>query len=506
MQFCNIQMLDSSEKCCIFAGMEFSIYPYDRLPEIISDNKELQQAVLQCGGIMKFMTEHINDPLDDDTPPLFAQYQNYVAHNYRWANRLNPRRQNWSVKDLQKRALNDDNHLIPELKSRFSLLRTLRRLTNVKSEVISMVSILTQEYLDFAWKENLRRQRPDIDTDLGTYNYVIEQFGFEYKALVRVPGLACRSINIALKEHHHEQMTETDIYYSFCIEEFHHHFFAPTIKDCLRRGLKKLLHGKNAIECRAVAMNMLQRVQWFSQHIYNDKVVEVLNNDSFTLEDKRWLRNIIEHYDRDCSNDELLFFYFGMLFADIGRLWEKQLRCYSDIELSELEKEANSIINTTSYVSQLSWKDEKQCFKTAVLRVMEKKKNDGEDFFKKPTQWKAVYRFAVDYGIMYDIGDPKEPDDKTTPQYAIFEKFAHELQLDDVDQIRIPFTKKAIDDISKKIFARYNTPHPWATEGISEARRAAFYVEMDDVYNELETEFNNILTQKEIFYRLSINS
>jgi len=495
MEFCNTRKLDSSKKGCIFAGMEFSIYPFDRLPEIISDNKGLQQAALQCGGIMKFMTEHINDPLDDDTPPLFFQYQNYVVHNYRRANRLNPRRQNWSVKDLQTRALNDDNHLIPELKSRISLLRTLRRLTNVKSEVISMVSILTQEYLNFAWKENLRCQRPDIDTDLGTYNYVIEQF--EYKRFGRVPGLACRSIYIALKEHHYEQMTETDIYDSFCIEEFHHHFFAPTITDCLRRGLKKLLHGKNAIECRAVAMSMLQRVQCFSQHIYNDKVVEVLNNDSFTLEDKRWLRNIIEHYDRNRSNDELLFFYFGMLFADIGRLWEKQLRCYPDIELSELEKEANSIINTTPYVIQLSWEDEKQCFKAAVLRVMEKKKNDGEYLFNKPTQWKAVYRFAVDNGVMYDIGDPKEPDDKTNAQYAIFEKFAHELQLDDDSKIRIPFSKSAIDDISKKIFARYNKPRPWATEGIKNARSAAFYVEMDDVYNELKTEFNNNLTQKE---------
>ena len=59
--------------------MEFSILPYDRLPDFIRENEKLRQAMLQNGGIMKYVAEHIDDPYDDDTPQLFVQYQNYVA-------------------------------------------------------------------------------------------------------------------------------------------------------------------------------------------------------------------------------------------------------------------------------------------------------------------------------------------------------------------------------------------------------------------------------------------
>ena len=70
---------------------------------------------------------------------------------------------------------------------------------------------------------------------------------------------------------------------------------------------------------------------------------------------------------------------------------------------------------------------------------MEKKKHDGEYLFEKPTQWKAVYRFAVDIGIMYDVEAPKEPKEKSTPQYAVFEKLAKELQLDVNPPCRMPW-------------------------------------------------------------------
>ena len=352
--------------------MEFSILPYDRLPDFIRENEKLRQAMLQNGGIMKYVAEHIDDPYDDDTPQLFVQYQNYVAQSYRKANRWNPNRQSWTAEDMRKRALNDDNHLWPELQSRKYLMQTLRNLTDIPHEVTTMVDILGMDYLTYAWKENLRLRRPDIDTDLGTYKYVMQQFdryGGSALGTIGIPGLACQSIDIALKIRHGGLLTEMDIYDSLKIDLFHHHFFGPTITDRLKRGIGELLHDKRIGECREEAMKMLYGVKWFSQHIYNDDAADMLD-ESFTLEDRQWLRSIIEHYDRDRSNDELNFFYFGKLFAEIGRLWDKQLRCCAGIELSELEKKVNSFVNTEPAVRQITWEDKKQCFKDAFISLM----------------------------------------------------------------------------------------------------------------------------------------
>lgn len=485
----------------IFVGMEFSILPYDRLPEFIRENENLRQTLLQSGGIMKYVAEHIDDPTDEDTPQLFVQYQNYVAENYRRANRYNPNRQSWSVDDLRQRALNGSNHLWTELHSRSVLMRTLRTYTDVPFEAKSMVGNFNWKYLEYAWKEDLRRRRPDIETNLGTYKYVMEQFE-RFKGLARRSiddGLACRSIDIALKKHHGYTMTETDNYDSLSIEMFHEYFFWPTIIDRLQRGLEELLQGKNAKECRAEAMGMLRRVRWFSQHVYNDEVEDVLI-DSFTLEDKRWLRNILEHYDRDrFSEEELCYFYFGKLFADIGRLWDQQMRRYPDIDLSELEKEANSIVNTNPSVRLTTWEDKKQCFKNAVLRVMEwENRNGGVGYlFEKETQWKAVYRFAVDKTIMYDLDDPKVSND--SEPYATFANFAHDLQLDDHSSIRIPFKKVYIKEMKKESYARYNERYPWSYDGIKDERTFAFYGGMVDVYQALEKEYNDLISQSKKF-------
>ena len=147
---------------------------------------------------------------------------------------------------------------------------------------------------------------------------------------------------------------------------------------------------------------------------------------------------------------------------------------------------------------ELTWEEMKQCFKGAVLSVMERKKADGDYLFEKLTLWKAVYRFAVDRGIMYDKNDPNEPQDKSTPQYAVFEKFAHELQLDVNPPTRIPFTKNAIDDINKEYYDRYNKPRPWSQEGIIDNIRSMhLYMELDDVYLALEEEYDNLLGQAE---------
>ena len=476
--------------------MEFTILPYDRLSDFIRENENLRQTLLQSGGIMKYVAEHIDDPTNNDTPQLFVQYQNYVAENYRRANRDNPNRQHWSVNDLRQRALNGSNHLWEELQSLRVLMRKLLMLTDLPSGAKSMVNILSCKYYEYAWKEDLRRRRPDIDTDLGTYKYVMEQFE-RFGWPMGSDGLACRSIDIALKIHHGYDLTEKDIFDSFNIEMFHTHFFWPTIIDRMERGLVELFHGKNAPKCRAEAMNMLKRVQWFSQHIYNDEVKN-FPNESFTIEDKKWLRSLLEHYDRDSfSGEELSFFYFGKLLADIGRIWEKHILNYPDIDLSELEKEANSIINTNPYFRQNTWEDEKLCFKNAVLYVMTlKRKKDGNYLFDKNTLWIAVYRFAVDIAIMYDKGDPNEPQDKSIAQYADFEKFTHELQLDVNPPTRHPFKISSIDSMNKDTYKRYRHPHPWSMDGLKESSKSfTLYKELNAVYIALENKFYNLIHQ-----------
>lgn len=473
--------------------MEFSSLSYERLPEYIRENENLRQILLQCGGIMKYVVEHIDNPSDDDSPLLFVQYQNHVAENYRRANHYNPSRQHWSVENLRQRALNNENHLWSEYHSFRDLVRNLRKLTDVPHEAATMVEVLTQKYLDYAWNEDLRRRRPDIETDLGIYKYVMQQFErFDWP--MRSDGLACRSIDIVLKIHHGHMLTETDYINSFNIGQFHHHFFWPTIIDRMKQGLTELLHDKNAKECRAEAIGMLKRVQWFSQHVFNDEVDDVIN-DSFTVEDKGWLRSLLDHYDSDrFDEEEFNFFYFGKLFADIGRLWEKQMHRYPDLNLSELEKEVNSIVNTSPSERQITCEDKKMCFKNAVLRVMETKTSCGENLFEKPTQWKAVYRFAVDNTIMNNIDDRKASNDTDKP-YATFDKFAHELQLDDNSSIRIPFKKAYIKEMKKKNYARYNTHHPWSQDGLKYSRSLTFFSSLNLVYLELEKEYSKLISQ-----------
>lgn len=181
---------------------------------------------------------------------------------------------------------------------------------------------------------------------------------------------------------------------------------------------------------------------------------------------------------------------------DKGRVYLKQLEEGSVVDKikpsvtpQQPPKDKTSEIPSqtpNSPVREITWAERKQCFKSAVLHVMEKKKHDGEYLFEKPTQWKAVYRFAVDIGIMYDVEDPKEPKDKSTPQYAVFEKLAKELQLDVNPPCRMPFTKNAINDITKEYYIRYNTPYPWSYEGITDARSLQLFTKLDDVYQALQ--------------------
>ena len=154
---------------------------------------------------------------------------------------------------------------------------------------------------------------------------------------------------------------------------------------------------------------------------------------------------------------------------------------------------------TKPVIREITWEIEKQCFKNAVLYVMTlERKEAGNYLFNKNSLWIAVYRFAVDLGIMYDLDDPNEPEDTSTPQYTNFEDFAHELQLDVNPPTRLPFSKNAINCIkSNKSYIRYNTRYPWSKDGIKDLRSFTFYTELEDVYLALEEGYNNFVRQAE---------
>lgn len=134
----------------------------------------------------------------------------------------------------------------------------------------------------------------------------------------------------------------------------------------------------------------------------------------------------------------------------------------------------------------LSREEEKDCFKKAVLRVMNMKNDQGNYIFHKNTQWIAIYCYAVDYLYLLDEKDDLEaPRAPATTQCKAFDRFIQELQLDLESTIRIPF--KHDIDLSKKTYERYRMPYPWSKEGL-EGKSLTLYKELEEVYIKLGEE------------------
>ena len=315
------------------------------------------------------------------------------------------------------------------------------------------------------------------------------------------------------------------------------------VKEMINNSTKNLTEEESRTVCRNMAKDEIWKVNQFTRWVNNETypMKETEEGKLIPLispEERHWLHNIMYENSPAATGAQRLttmdryFCSFISILENIGKIWAAQLLVHG-IDMKELEKETGVILSRnpaflyyvdgfvddqrgdccvydyaeaknllakvrrTICLKDITWEEEKQCFKSAVLHVMEKKKHDGEYLFEKPTQWKAVYRFAVDIGIMYDVEDPKEPKDKSTPQYAVFEKLAKELQLDVNPPCRMPFTKNAINDITKEYYIRYNTPYPWSYEGITDARSLQLFTELDDVYQALQEKYNKLLSQVE---------
>ena len=177
----------------------------------------------------------------------------------------------------------------------------------------------------------------------------------------------------------------------------------------------------------------------------------------------------------------------------------------SDAEVNEINNMIDNYIefvksrmpiNLQEYIWP-TWEEEKLCFKSAVLHVMEWRKKKGGYLFEKHTQWKAVYRFAVDIGIMYDDDDPRATVDTDTSRYKFFADFAHELEFDLNPPTRLPFEYTYIENLNKDSYSRYNKHHSlWSKEGVEDNQKSLrLYKELDDVYKALEKEFYYFLRQ-----------
>lgn len=142
-------------------------------------------------------------------------------------------------------------------------------------------------------------------------------------------------------------------------------------------------------------------------------------------------------------------------------------------------------------VHEITWEERKQCFRSAVLHVMEVKMDD-EYLFNNGPKWIAPYRFAVDNNdIMYDKEDPRKPKDYSGEQYEQFDKLATELNLHDSSLIRVPFKRSCINQITKPTYARFNNPFPWPSDGIKNSDTLSLSVNMREIYKELELAYKN---------------
>lgn len=343
-----------------------------------------------------------------------------------------------------------------------------------------------------------------------------------------------------------------DLQTEFDIRMFIDTFFADgsykklrqAVKDMIDNSTQNLTKEESREICREIAKDEMRKFKQFTRWV-NDETYPMVESEGgefvplITPEERHWLQNIMYENapgatgPQKLTNMDKYFCHFIDILQDIGKIWAAQLLVHG-IDMKELEKKTGIILNRrsgflyyvdffiddqrgdccvydwaeakkllakvkykTPHFKELTWEDEKQCFKNAVLNVMERKKGDGDYLFEKPTQWMAVYRFGVDIGIMYDLNDPNEPDDKSQPQYAIFEIFAKELQFDVTPPTRIPFTKNAIKDIKKDNYVRYNTLYPWSQDGITDSRRFVFYTELENVYLAVQEEYFMLVSQAE---------
>ncbi len=308
------------------------------LPDYIKENKDLRQALLKQDGFMKYVAERIE--AGDDGLSIYAHYQEHVFTIYCKANSWKPDSQLMSDDELWLKALGPDNHLLKEFRYLIAMERSLE---GVPEEAAKAVRDFHDGYMGYAWREFFERRNPEHATDVGFYKMFMEQF-------LSPNGLAHRCLDIVLKIHHGKGLTEIDRYDYYRIAEYYYFYFdefEPQGKrayDRLRRGVKEWLDGKDGEKCRELTIDMLLKVRFFSQHIYNDEAVCTLNGRPFPLEDKRWLRQTASRIGKLTKDARFYFSEFVNILAEVGHIWAARLLKEHKIDMHELEENFHSYL------------------------------------------------------------------------------------------------------------------------------------------------------------------
>ena len=354
------------------------------LPEIIRQNEELRQVLLaQEGGIMKFLAEHLDA---NGTAELFDGYQNHCVEQFFERNKWDTNVV-WTGDDMRRAALGEMEHLSKELRY-WADLKPL--LLKIPTEAKETIESFVEQYHIFAYKQIRHLRHPNGISPAALYREVIEQFHF--------PGLAYSCMTIILREHHgeaEEEKCDSDLLTEFKIR---HYSGILTLNVLLqiRQAVAEMLIGKDASQCRQMAMDTMYRVRAFSQKIYSNDYVQSLRDigrdeDADQRErDGKWLRDVAKRtvlyeISQKVRVHSLRFYFadFVNLLKDIGRIWAAQLLVHG-IDMRKLEDEVCCIFKPYSepnyYVDKFFTDDlpNQYCISSSIVANKMLQKLNGE--------------------------------------------------------------------------------------------------------------------------------
>lgn len=317
------------------------------LPDYIKQNEDLRKILLaQKGGIMKYLADHLDA---NGTAELFASYQNKCVDEFFENNK-------WDLlvvrtDDETRRAALGYEHLFKELRSQRELKEAV---SDMPDETVRLVHDFTELYLAWAYKQNRMRWLPNGMTPIEVYQETIGMYSSN--------GLAYKCMKHILKEHHANgqvEKTNSELYVEFQIRQSIDNLTIGNFLE-MRKAVAEMLAGKDADQCRQMAVDTMERVRGFSQMIYTDMVVQSLKEiEHFEEADRRekdgeWLRNETHLALRETFSDNIrthsMRFYFAVfvsLLEDLGQIWAAQLLVH-EIDMKELEKEVACIMNPSN--------------------------------------------------------------------------------------------------------------------------------------------------------------
>lgn len=317
------------------------------LPDYIKQNEDFQQLLLkQDGGIMKYLAEHLDA---NGTAELFTAYQNQCVEEFFEKNKWDLRVV-WAGDDMRRAALGEMEHLWKELRFQRNLNS---QLSEMPDEIKEKVSDFTEQYLSWTYKQTRLRRYPKGMTDSDVYQEVISLFNSI--------GLAYKSMQIILREHHANgeiEKSDSELFTEFQIRQYSDQLTLGVLWR-IRQAVSEMLAGKDANQCRQMAIDTMLRVRGFSQMIYTDEVVRNLRPKNKTMAEQRendgkWLREVadravLQEFSAKVKIHSMRYYFadFVNILKDFGRIWAAQL-LVRGIDMKVLEKGISCILKPSN--------------------------------------------------------------------------------------------------------------------------------------------------------------